>query len=248
VEYVETPRHLLGIAAKRRQPFANGVEWHVQRPDGSTSSQHVLDLKPDLAAVCKWNVLQRSQHILTMPLGKHNMPSTDKNCPLAACAMCGQYRMLAVPSKEDDAPRTIPGHLRHLRISGVQHGDAVPGDIFNDGSFDAGQILDSFDAMSIKMIAVADIRNDRDITEVEAETLAKNAATRRLQDGDADGWVEQHGTGAARTATVIAPNTPPIDVDTIRAGHGDARRRVGSVSDRSIPVADAAGSPLTPDL
>src|SRR5579883_1869684 len=113
LEDVETPRHLWRIATKRRQSGPNVVERHVQRPDGCTSGLDVLDLKPDLAAMSQRHALKRSQHLLTLSLGKHDLTGTDKNRPLTASTVSCQDRMLPVGGKEDDTPWTMPGHLRH---------------------------------------------------------------------------------------------------------------------------------------
>src|SRR5450631_3358960 len=125
-------------------------------------------------------------------------------------------------AKEDHGTAALVGHLGDQRIVGVQHGRAL-GRYAPDGhGFDQRQLFHGVDAGHAQVIAFADVRNDGDVTPIEAQAFAQQAAARGFEHGSIDTRITEHRAGALGTTAVAGVEAAVFDVNPVRAGHSHA--------------------------
>src|SRR5829696_7725184 len=147
----------------------------------------------------------------------------------------------AAPEREvDDPPAGAPAHPGGDLVVGVEDAEAVSVDGLDNDRLDPGEILDRLDPLKTEVVG-RDVRHGADVAVREGEAFPKDAAARRLEDGDIDRWVAQHHAGAPGAGGVRLDDALLVDVDAARCGEPhrqavgaqDARHHAGG---RGLPV------------
>ncbi len=137
--------------------------------------------------------------------------------------------LFGVEGKESHGAGATGRHIGDQRIGGVEHGVARSGNRLDNAPFHLGQFLGRIDVGEAQVVALADIRHDGHVAEVEAEPLAENAAAGSLENGHVDARIDQDAPGALRAAAIAVVDAAIVDENAIGARHSDAMtsRRAG---------------------
>ena len=124
----------------------------------------------------------------------------------------------------DREPHDVTGaaaaHPSDERVIGVEHGNPVARNGFDDHGLDVGELLDRVDATYAQVVG-RHVGDHGDVVAVVAQPLAQDAAARHLHDGEVDPRVLQDHPGRLGPGGVGFHDKTFVDDDAIRRRHAD---------------------------
>src|SRR5262249_34411132 len=145
----------------------------------------------------------------------------DRDDRATGGAMLRQHGRRRIAAEEHHSAATQLGHLDDELVVGIQDRSAAARNCPNWYGLDAREIADFVDAVQPEVVALADVGDDGDVAQVEAQAFAQDAAACGLEHRSVDARVSQHGARALGAAAIAGVDAAILDVDAIGAGHAD---------------------------
>ena len=227
LKQVEPAGAALHVRAERAEAHPDDREIQAGTPASSNRGERVLNLEPNAAAVSQRHMGEGLHVDFAFAFAEDDRVVVDRDRAAALGTMRRKHLVLGVAGEEHDMAGAVFRHLDGERIGGVEN--AVAGTFghgFDDRALDASELFERVDIAKAKVIAFADIRDNRDVAAIEPETRAKNPAACRFEHGEIDAGVHQDVLSAGRTAAIASVDASILDVDAIGASHADASARL----------------------
>ena len=178
-------------------------------------------MEADSTVVCQRNSIQRKKNEVRISFSQNDRVVSNKSAPATLNTVSRQNGVIAIQGKEYHSPLAFFCHFRRQRIIGLENSEAVFVNCFDNATFYLCKLFNGFDIGQAQMVPFANVRYNTDVTHIESETFAKDAAASGFQNGGFDRRIHQDCPGALWSTAITGIDSSTGNVDAVRAGHSD---------------------------